>query len=699
MLGGHLFAMTQKPQTYNGDLTKLPPALMHLRDEKVWVCWRWLQNGKKWTKPPYRADDPEQHASTSNPDTWGSYEQAIEQVRLGKADGIGFTLKGRNIGGIDLDHCRDPINGQIDSWADDYINRCTGAYVESTVSGKGLRILGTGELKNFAPKFKSNGHAVELFCNSHHYLTLSCNQIGRCMELPPIGDMMTTIAAELGTQPNCDFNAVPVSSSPPASSEEQPDKPKSSPWNFNEEARLRSALGHIPTDEASLTQKFGHAHSIWVNIGRAIERLDWGERGFSIWRDWSAQNTEKFNEKGLRTQWNSFQRNRNARGRPTTIATVFRYAMKCGWSGDQPNQPDEQADTDDDLMTTEATSLQMCGVDWLWPGRFARGKFGLIAGLPDMGKGQIAAFIVAAVTNALEFPCGEGAAPQGNVIWFNAEDSMKDTVIPRLVAAGADLKRVHFVSGTRVDGEEKTFSLVTDLPLLRKSIKQIGNVVLTMIDPVSAYLGVGKVDGRSASDVRSILTPLKDLAEEMHVAVIGIAHFNKKDDIKSALLRVSDSIAYVAAARHVYAVVDDPEIKDAKLFVKAKNNLARDIKALRYGIGVKTVGYDDKLGVDINAPYIVWHPQHVEITANEAMQAAGGSSVAQEAKEFLREKLESGPKKGEDLIEEAGQEGIGVRTLKRIKKEMGIRSRREGGSSGTWFWELPTTAKGANDDI
>src|SRR5215831_14040251 len=67
MLGGHLFAMTQKPQTYNGDLTELPPALMHLRDEKVWVCWRWLQNGKKWTKPPYRADDPEQHASTSNP--------------------------------------------------------------------------------------------------------------------------------------------------------------------------------------------------------------------------------------------------------------------------------------------------------------------------------------------------------------------------------------------------------------------------------------------------------------------------------------------------------------------------------------------------------------------------------------------------------------------------------------------------------
>jgi hypothetical protein len=89
--------------------------------------------------------------------------------------------------------------------------------------------------------------------------------------------------------------------------------------------------------------------------------------------------------------------------------------------------------------------------------------------------------------------------------------------------------------------------------------------VLVIIDPVSAYLGVDKVDRRSATDVRGVLTPMKDMAEELHVAVIGIAHFNKKDDIKSALLRVSDGIAYVAAARHVHAVLDDPECKESKL--------------------------------------------------------------------------------------------------------------------------------------
>src|SRR5262249_52704313 len=207
--------------------------------------------------------------------------------------------------------------------------------------------------------------------------------------------------------------------------------------------------------------------------------------------------------------------------------------------------------------------------------------------------------------------------------------------------------------------------------------------------PGSAELGLGKVDGRSATDVRGVLTPLKDMAEELHVAVIGIAHFNKKDDIKSALLRVSDSIAYVAAARHVYAVLDDPEDKNSKLFVKAKNNLARDTKALRYGMGVKVVGHDRRLDVDITAPYIVWHPQYIEIRANEAMAAASSHTAKREAREFLLNRLEAGPAKADDLIEEAKQEGIAKRTLDRVKKELGIRSHKEGGSTGTWFWELP----------
>jgi putative DNA primase/helicase len=197
------------------------------------------------------------------------------------------------------------------------------------------------------------------------------------------------------------------------------------------------------------------------------------------------------------------------------------------------------------------------------------------------------------------------------------------------------------------------------------------------------------VDSRSATDVRGVLTPLKEMTEELHIAVIGIAHFDKKEDIKSTLLRVSDSIAYVAAARHVYAVLADPDDKNSKLFIKAKNNLAPDTKALRYGFGVKTVGRDPKLGVDIDAPYIVWHPQHVEITANEAMQAGNGTAK-REAREFLLDRLEAGPVNSDDLVEEAKQEGIAFATLRRAKKDLGIKSRKQRVAvAGAWTWELP----------
>jgi hypothetical protein len=139
-------------------------------------------------------------------------------------------------------------------------------------------------------------------------------------------------------------------------------------------------------------------------------------------------------------------------------------------------------------------------------------------------------------------------------------------------------------------------------------------------------------------------------------------------------------------------VLDDPEDKNSKLFVKAKNNLAPDKKALRYGFGV--------LRKDIDAPYIVWHPQHVELTANEAMQAADGQSgyLKHEAREFLLERLEAGPVKSDDLYEEAEQNGISKRTLKRAKKELQIKSRKEHEKmDGEWTWKLPPRPKRAKD--
>src|SRR5262249_42486611 len=63
-------------------------------------------------------------------------------------------------------------------------------------------------------------------------------------------------------------------------------------------------------------------------------------------------------------------------------------------------------------------------VEWFWPQRIALGKLALIAGEAGLGKSQVSIAMAAAVTTGGELPCGEGRAPQGNVVILSAEDGV-----------------------------------------------------------------------------------------------------------------------------------------------------------------------------------------------------------------------------------------------------------------------------------
>jgi hypothetical protein len=97
--------------------------------------------------------------------------------------------------------------------------------------------------------------------------------------------------------------------------------------------------------------------------------------------------------------------------------------------------------------------------------------------------------------------------------------------------------------------------------------------------------------------------------------------------LKGALLRISDSLAFGATARHVYAVVDDAE-NSRKLFVKGKNNLATaGTKSLAYRFGGREVGADADTGQTIFAPHLLWEDHHVDVTASEATQRPFAAAV------------------------------------------------------------------------
>jgi hypothetical protein len=345
------------------------------------------------------------------------------------------------------------------------------------------------------------------------------------------------------------------------------------------------------------------------------------------------------------------------------------------------------------LTSRRASDYEIEEIVWLWPERFALGKFGIICGLPDEGKGLLFADMAARVTRIGEWPCEEGSAPLGRVVLLTAEDAPADTVVPRLIAAGADLDRVEIVNMVRENRQDRMFSLITDLTLLRRKIVELGDVKLVQIDPVTAYLGFGKVDSFRTTDVRAVLGPLVDLADELKVAIVGIMHFNKKVDVTNALLRISDSLAFGATARHVFAVVDDAD-NDRKLLVKGKNNLARhNLPALAFSFAVEKVGVSRISGKPIDAPHVVWL-EHVDVTATEAMRAANESrspAARDAAKKFLSDLLAAGKPVPKPEIDEAAEaNGISPRTLRRAKDELHVIADRIKGRKKGWTWRLPS---------
>jgi len=109
-----------KPDRIRANLEHFPPALAPLCKVAHWVIWRWEHRKGKWSKPPYMAEWPERKAKNNDPKTWSSYAAAVAAAK--DADGVGFALFDTPFAAVDLDHCVDPDTGEIDPWAQHWVD-------------------------------------------------------------------------------------------------------------------------------------------------------------------------------------------------------------------------------------------------------------------------------------------------------------------------------------------------------------------------------------------------------------------------------------------------------------------------------------------------------------------------------------------------------------------------------------------------
>ena len=269
--------------------------------------------------------------------------------------------------------------------------------------------------------------------------------------------------------------------------------------------------------------------------------------------------------------------------------------------------------------------------------------------------------------------------PVGTVVLLSAEDDAGDTILPRLKAAGGDPERVIILNSLRrrEDNSQLTFSLSRDLALLDYEMRARGDVRLVILDPVTAYLG--GLHGHSNAEVRELLAPLRELAENRRAAVVGISHLTKKSDA-ALMYRTMGSVAFVAASRAVWAVGADRREPGRMLFLPVKCNLRGGATGLAFRI--------QGSAADPSVPVLAWEDEAVTETAEEALGAARRAPAAELAAMWLRGLLAAGPMASRDVDHLAVAAGISPTALRKARKALGVEGCPDG-KRGNWLVRLP----------
>jgi hypothetical protein len=349
-----------------------------------------------------------------------------------------------------------------------------------------------------------------------------------------------------------------------------------------------------------------------------------------------------------------------------------------------------------------ASEVELENVSWIWPGHLAHGALELLAGDPDIGKSQVHMSYAASVTRGTPWPDGfPGSAPQ-RVLLVSAEDNYANTVSPRAVAAGVDLTRLIYFKGLVRNGKQEIFLLSSGLLELEQILLDYDDIGLVLIDPITAYMGSpasGRFDSHRATDVRSVLGPLKDMSERHQIAISAITH-PPKGAKASPLDSFIGSQAYIAAARIAHLCVPETEpglagaVRNAGrvFFTQVKNNLGSKAATLAYHLDTKSIGFD-RFGEPLRpAPYVLWEGM-IDVTSAEALAQARAVAKTKVnlVHEFLRDILASGPVLQKVIVERGAAKKISLPQLRRARKAVGaVTFKRSGGNViSPWLWALP----------
>jgi hypothetical protein len=334
-------------------------------------------------------------------------------------------------------------------------------------------------------------------------------------------------------------------------------------------------------------------------------------------------------------------------------------------------------------------------LEYLWPKYLPIGKPIHLAGNSGEGKSPVTVDLAARVSTGGKWPDGTtNTHGKRSVLMLFAEDDAADTVRPRLELAGADLAKIHQVVCTVKFGDEHMetetlLALSENLGMLLEKARELPDLALIIIDPVTNYLGPN-VKMNSEEDVRRVLMPLSVAAKDLGASIVTVGHLNKRLE-GSPQARVMGAAAFYGVARFVYMVGADPEDADKHAHILVQQ---RGVGAptLRYQTYAKTVEWDGKTSDVVG---ITW--RGVSAATGEDVvnpQSHQEKSIYAKAGKIVAEILKFGKQKKDDVmkqLEDAGYAANGLNSTRLLEAAKAKSDRFPGEKYYSWYLPEQTT--------
>jgi putative DNA primase/helicase len=344
----------------------------------------------------------------------------------------------------------------------------------------------------------------------------------------------------------------------------------------------------------------------------------------------------------------------------------------------------------DKLILISGADIEPEPVSWLWRNWLQLGAFNLLAGQSTAGKSTIALSLAAVATRGFAWPDSQNGPRPGNVIFWSGEDGVRDTLLPRFLAAGGDRTKIFFIDGVEDGQRKRPFNPASDMSKLVEASRILKRVQLIVLDPIAVVV---RGDSHKNVETRVGLQPFADLCADTGACGLGVHHFTKNTAGGNPLERVSGSLAFHAMPRVVLVAARDQNggEKPRRVLMRAKVSNGPDWGGLDYDLDRRRLEADPK----IEAQRVLWGAA-IEGSARELLaqfEAKKANMAQRRAVAFLMQELKDEPREAAELYRKASKLNITESALRYAYRSLGgVPERHGSGRKHYVIWELPKEA-------